>query len=222
MKSEININIRLTGNKNKLFTLNKYIFILKFVILILCIKISEENLRKLINFSSEIHLVVRGSGNQSILNDSFYLKPSKVLVNGELRDSCDNFCVLEYEENNITLYFDVLVDSCKHMFSYSENITEIDLSLFDFSNVTTMYGMFRNCINLKTINFGNINTSLVNSMELLFYFCKKLTSIINLSNFNTSSVISMRGMFGYCFDLLSIDLSNFNTKNVESFRTFFV
>jgi surface protein len=47
--------------------------------------------------------------------------------------------------------------------------------------------MFRDCKNLETINFGNINTSLVENMKSVFYGCSKLTSI-DLSKFDTSEV----------------------------------
>ena len=184
--------------------------------MISCIKISEERLRKLINFSSETQLVIKGRGNQTILNDSFYLKPSKVLVNGKLTYSYYNFCDLEYEENNVTLYFNDSVKLFQYMFAYLDDIMEIDLSFFDFSNVTKVKGKFRNYNSLIEINFGDINKLLVGNMNIIFYQCYKLTSL-NLSNVDISLVIAMRGIFGLCHELLSLNLSNFNIKNVESF-----
>ena len=106
------------------------------------------------------------------------------------------------------------------MFSYLENIIEIDLSFFDASEITSMQGMFLDCKNLEKINFGNINTSSLESMYFLFYNCQKLTSI-DLSNFDTSKVKDMELMFGLCKNLKYLDLSNFDTLNVNNIKSMF-
>ena len=50
------------------------------------------------------------------------------------------------------------------MFEYQSNITMIDLSKFDSSNVESTYGMFYLCKNLEYINFTNFNASKVTDM----------------------------------------------------------
>ena len=202
------------------FHCRKIIFIIKIISFLTSFIITQEIPKKLINFSSEIHLLVLGSGNQSILNNSFYLEPSEVIVNGISSNLCKKFCELDYEENNVTLYFNETVESCYSMFYQMNNIKRIDLSNFDFSSVTDISHMFRGCTSLEKINFGNANTSSVQNMVRVFHNCSKLTSL-NLSSFETSSVKSMEGMFYHCAELTSIDLSNFNTKNVKSLRLFF-
>ena len=135
MKDGIKI---IKGYKRNSFLILYFILILN---LFSCISISDEKfiyLNKLTIFSSEIHMVIKGNGNQSILNDSFSMEPSEVFVNGIFRESCKKFCELEYEENNVTLYFNNSVTSCEFMFSELNNIKEIDFSYFDFSSVTTM------------------------------------------------------------------------------------
>ena len=37
---------------------------------------------------TEINLIILGTGQINIINDSFYLDPSKVIVNGEPNPSC--------------------------------------------------------------------------------------------------------------------------------------
>ena len=105
------------------------------------------------------------------------------------------------------------------MFYKLDNIKEIDLSNFDFSEVTSMHYMLY-CYNLEKINFGNANTSSVKRMSALFYNISKLTSL-DLSSFDTSSVTTMEGMFYMCTALSSINVSNFNTKNVKTLRLMF-
>ena len=106
------------------------------------------------------------------------------------------------------------------MFDELNNIKEIDLSNFDFSEVTSMSYMFNYCHNLIKINFGNANTSSVKNMLALFHNCSLLSSL-NVSSFDTSSVTNMEGIFYFLPSLTSIDLSNFNTKNVKTLRLLF-
>lgn len=112
------------------------------------------------------------------------------------------------------------VTKMSSMFSYCEQLTNIDLSNFDTSNVTTMYRMFNRCIMLTSLDLSNFNTSKVTNMESMFYQNLKLQNI-NVSNFDTSNVTTMYYMFRECNSLQSIDLSNFNTSNVTNMHGMF-
>ena len=170
---------------------------------------------------SKIHLVVNGTGNINILSNSFYNEPSEVIVNGVSKgETCKKICSFEEGENNVTLIFEEQINSLKNIFSGCENIKEIDLSEFDFSNILNMDSMFKLCINLEKINFGNIDTSKVEDMRSLFYSCSKLTSI-DVSNFDTSQVTHMGWMFYGCNSLESINISSFNTSKVEDMHCLF-
>ena len=46
-------------------------------------------------------MIVKGNGEQQILNNSFYLQPSEVWVNEIKKESCIIFCYMEREENNV-------------------------------------------------------------------------------------------------------------------------
>ena len=83
-----------------------------------------------------------------------------------------------------------------------------------------MTSMFNGCVNLKSIKFGNFNTSLVESMNDMFCECSSLTSL-DLRMFNTSSVKAMRNMFKNCTSLVSIDLSSFDTTKVVNMEGMF-
>ena len=80
--------------------------------------------------------------------------------------------------------------------------------------------MFHSCSNLTTINFGNINTSLVQNLDLLFYNCNKI-AYIDLSKFDTSKVTSMYAMFFSCRNLETINFGNINTSSLENMRSLF-
>jgi surface protein len=93
-------------------------------------------------------------------------------------------------------------------------LTTLDLSNFDTSNVTNMFGMFWGCKALTSLDLSNFDTSNVTHIGYMFRGCKALTSL-DLSNFDTSNVEGMGGMFFRCEALTSLDLSNFDTSNVE-------
>ena len=194
----------------------------------------------------EIHLVVRGNGQQLILNELFYKDPIEIYVNNAKQNSIERSYNLPYDLNNVILIFEEGIDSCENMFKDLINLKEIDLSNFDFSKVTKMNYMFRNCNKLEKINFGKINTSSVNDMSYLFLYCKNLLSIdlshfdtssvtnmnyifsgcekikaLNVSNFNTSNVQEMEDIFSYCYELVSINLSNFDTSKVKIMKGMF-
>ena len=153
------------------------------------------------------------------MNNSFYLDPSEVIVNGESKPNCKKSCLFVGGLNNVTIKFDNKIESCKGMFYGSKKIIEIDLSKFDASNVISMHGMLRECTNLKKITFGNLNTSLVKCMEDLFYYCNNLITIDRL-NFDTLSVTTMKQMFCHCESLLSLN-AEFNPQNVDNMRDIF-
>lgn len=83
----------------------------------------------------------------------------------------------------------------------------------------SMYGWFSNCRNLENIDFTLLDTSETTSMGALFYFCRKLSSV-DLSDFNTSEVTDMSGMFVYT-GITSLDLSNFDTSKVTNMAQMF-
>ena len=100
------------------------------------------------------------------------------------------------------------------------DIKEIDMSDFDFSEVTNMESLFSNCISLTSINFHNIDTSKVKNMEKMFYNCSSLL-YVDFSFFDTSNVENMNYMFYSCVALFSIDLSNFDISNAITMTSMF-
>lgn len=177
------------------------------ILIFLYITTIEGKLINLVNYYSEIHLVIIESrGNTiNILYDQFAFKPYEFKIIG----------------NNATLYFDDTINTCENMFYQLNHITEIDLSKFDFSIITSTKNMFFNCTKLKKIDFGNINTSSLTSMESMFGECKELKSI-DLTKFDTSKITSLNSFLKYCEKLEYIDISSFNTSLVTDMEwTFF-
>lgn len=84
----------------------------------------------------------------------------------------------------------------------------------------SIQNLFNGCANLKSIDFGDLDTSGVTDMSQMFYGCSSLTSL-DLSSFDTSKVESMLGMFSGCSSLTSLDLSSFDTSQVTDMGAMF-
>ena len=68
------------------------------------------------HINSEIHLVIQGNGQQTLLSDWYSgVAPSEVFVNGVKDDSCSKTCNLAGDKNNITLKFDTQIESYYRM-----------------------------------------------------------------------------------------------------------
>ena len=111
------------------------------------------------------------------------------------------------------------VTSMYSMF-YKCNLTSLDLSSFDTSQVTDMSYMFCWCIYLTSLNLSSFDTSQVTNMNSMFYDCSSLTSL-DLSNFDTSQVTDMGSMFCRCSKLASLNVSSFDTSEVSDMSQMF-
>lgn len=132
----------------------------------------------------------------------------------EVKETFDHSRYLHYREgSSLAPVIPVNASSCHAMFRDCSNLTQIDLSNFDTSQVTDMCFMFYNCERLKEIDLNNFNTSNVTDMSSMFEYCKALAKL-DLSNFNTSRVVNMCNMFSGCSNLTTLNLSSFNTNNV--------
>ncbi|MBR4758543.1 MAG: BspA family leucine-rich repeat surface protein [Lachnospiraceae bacterium] len=119
--------------------------------------------------------------------------------------------------------------------------SEIDLSGFDFTNVTEMKRMFYRCLALEKVTFpSDMATIGVTDMTGLFQGCQSLSDIVNLNALDTNNVTTMAEMFGdYYFRTTAsgmstkvtfeypgpcvetLDLSGFVTYNVEDMSGMF-
>lgn len=112
--------------------------------------------------------------------------------------------------------------NASYLFKDCINLSSIDLSGFDTSAVTSMTGMFRNCKNLTSLDISNFNTNNVADMSEMFGECSNLKGIVlDSERFDTAKVTDMRAMFEKCGSLKSIDLSGFHTAQVTNMRAMF-
>ena len=105
-------------------------------------------------------------------------------------------------------------------FSGFSEMTSIDLSALDTSEVTDLSSMFNDCEGLTSLDVSNFDTSKVTDMSDMFSYCNNLTSL-GLSSFDTSNVTDMGDMFFHCDGLTSLDVSKFDTSNVTDMSFMF-
>lgn len=116
------------------------------------------------------------------------------------------------KDANLSTKIDVL-RNVLNMFSDCSNLTSLDLSGFDTSNIRNFNAMFYGCSNLAYLDLSGFNTSNATNIGGMFWNCTNLISI-DLSRFDTSNVDYVNYMFNGCISLISIDLSSFDTSNV--------
>ena len=84
-------------------------------------------------------------------------------------------------------------------------------AMFNFDDVGNL--LFSNCRNLTSVDLTGLDTSNVASMQYMFSNCSSLTSI-DLTGLDTSNVTDMYEMFSHCSSLISIDLTGLDTSSV--------
>ena len=130
------------------------------------------------------------------------------------------------------LYYNTKIESIKikssdqnvinlaKMFYNSKQLTNVDISDFDISQVTDFNYMFCNCGNLVSVKFGNYITINALDMDSMFYKCYDLVSL-DLSSFDTSKVTILARLFYHCESLSSVNLKSFRVQNVKDFALMF-
>ena len=112
------------------------------------------------------------------------------------------------------------VTNMSRMFAFCRSLVSIDVSDLDTENVTNMSGMFCQCVALESIDVSTFNTSNVTTMKEMFAWNDNLKSV-NMTGFDTSKVTDMSYMF-YCSDLIDIlDISSFSILEETNTRSFF-
>lgn len=103
---------------------------------------------------------------------------------------------------------------------YAIPTSNLMVSDFDTSNVTSMYGMFDAAASVDSLDVSHFNTSKVTNMGYMFYGTKNLKAL-NLSSFDTSNVTNMEGMFDATSGIIDLDLSTFDTSKVTNMNWMF-
>ena len=211
----INIILKEMSSNKKIYKSSLFYYFISILFII-----SIKNI-EVISEYQEINVTINGTGTQQIVYNNNQFKPDKILINGILQNYSDYYVYnLTQNINVITIRWEKKLTSCFWMFSDLKNITHIDFSNFDVSEVFDMTRMFYNLYLLKELDLSSFNTSSLYYMQSMFEGCISLVSL-NLKNFDTSKIYLMTGIFQNVKSLKILDLSSFNTSSVESMNCMF-
>ncbi len=156
-------------------------------------------------FDTDVYNVGLGFGYGGNVNDAPWrtkLVESVTVVDEGIAPISTNGWFYFFDTSNSNFYTDY-------------NLTSIDISKLDTSNVTSMRGMFRNCIRLTSLDLSDLDTSNVVNMSGMFYNCNQLLEL-DISSMDTSSVTNMSRMFASCAKLEKVYVSEkWNIQSAE-------
>ena len=110
-------------------------------------------------------------------------------------------------------------DDSSWLFGQGWNLSSIDLSNVDTSNVTNMSNMFFGLNELEEVNLSGVDTSSVTNMREMFDGCYGLKNL-DVSGFDMSNVSDISCMFDSCYFLKELDLSSWNLSSVVNGDSF--
>lgn len=148
-----------------------------------------DKLQEVINSKQDIKAAIEGKG---------------ISVTGGLSSYASAIESMEPLENI------VLVDGCALGFSTWTTVP----SIFDFSNLTTMEGMFNGCSQMTDVGpLASLNTYKVTNMEGMFSSC---ASLVTAPSINCINATNTSWMFSNCPNLTTIpDIKLRIAKNME-------
>ena len=123
---------------------------------------------------------------------------------------------------NLTNFDTSRVTNMYGMFDAMTDVSEIKFGTnFNTRNVTNMGRMFSRTSSIQQLDLSHFNTGNVTAMNDMFSLMTSLTQINFGANFDTSNVTDMTGMFYQSTSLVNLDLSHFNTRKVKSMISMF-
>ena len=106
--------------------------------------------------------------------------------------------------------------SMYYMFYNSNQLKSVKFGdSFNTSNVYTMYRTFRNCSNITEIDLSKLDLTNVETMNGLFHSCSNLKKVVLPENFGVNCV-EMSYMFNYCYVLDDLNYENLNMSNCNT------
>ena len=125
-------------------------------------------------------------------------------------------------DDDATIYYyseakNVYVKDASYLFS-KYWFKSIDLSEMNFNETTRANGMFENCYNLKTINFGSSTFSRLSVSYEMFKSCESLTNIYVDNEWNLINLEESYNMFYGCTSLNGYNEDNYENDDYEDYK----
>ena len=152
------------------------------------------------------------TGNDRNKKDiSFVIHDNSILLSTQAF-TANNGSILE-------VYFKSILTTLEYYFNYEEQITSVDFSHFNATEVTSILQLFNGCVLLKTIDLSYFKTSKISNAQMLFDSCNNLESV-NLSHITTEPITNAKYMFSTCGKLKTLDISGLNMESADASSAF--
>lgn len=109
--------------------------------------------------------------------------------------------------------------SMARWFASCIDLRDIDFTNLDTRDTTSMTQLFDRCAKLYEVDMSGLDTSNVVSFSGMFDHSG--ISTLNMASLDTSSVTSMQSMFDNCRQIISLDISGWDTSNVTTMQGMF-
>ena len=139
-------------------------------------------------------------------NSQVYVAKGKSPWYSSYWDNCHVINIDGHTSGKAIVTCDGNITSTKLMFAVCRDLTSIDLSSFDTSEVTTMGHMFNNCCNLTTLDLSSFDTSKVKHMCAMCWGCISLTTIKGIIDMKSCEYCD--NMFADCRKLRDVKIKN--------------
>ena len=152
-----------------------------------------------------------------------------LIINGEYKEFYTSYQFKEIGEH--TVYY--IINQEKFDSNYQDNVSfdtlfysNENLASISFTNLVntinpkSMEKMFAYCTKLTSVDFGPIKGSSIKSMNRMFMYCKELTTV-NMENCLFSSLKSAEYMFSNCHKLTTIKIDLSTAFYIETMEDMF-
>jgi surface protein len=169
-------------------------------------------------------IISTGTGTfRKATEEEYNAAKASLTSNNIVSKNSDESPIYLWNNNGDVLYYSLsptiyLNEDSSYMFSNSQ-LTSIDLSGVDTSEVVDMGSMFKGTSSLTNLSLTGIDTSSVTNMSSMFEGTGLTT--LSLDSFNTTKVTDMSSMFKGSSNLTSLDISDFDTKKVTNMNSMF-
>ena len=145
----------------------------------------------------------------------------------------NNSKIMDLKEGETEIFFDEMwkseikikysgnLTNLFSLFSDVINLEEINMNDLDVNEVENMEKLFNGCTSLKEVNMNLLKTPKLMNINSMFENCENL-KIIYMQNFNTNNLITAKSAFENCFSLEKIYINNFDlTKITDASHMFY-
>ena len=155
-------------------------------------------------------LNVSEDGEVMILGDTSYLEFIKdIIIDNKTVNEDNNKTYLTKGEHTIKYTINGQLNSLNGLFKDCKNLTSVKFINLDTSLVTDMSDMFKGCSNLTTLDLTSFDCSSVTSFSDMCYDCKNLTTIKFNKDLTFDSLETTAKMFYNCQKLEKITFPEF-------------